>query len=57
MADSERSEGAADEAVLFTLMELAAILAILELVTALVAMVATKLPVPDPVTSPVRVMV
>ena len=57
LAESGRSVGAAAEAVLFTFIVLAAIFAILAFVTELVAMVAAKLPVPDPVTSPVRVMV
>lgn len=52
-----RSAGAAAEAVLFTLIVLAAIFAILALDTELPEIVAAKLPVPDPVTSPVRVMV
>ena len=57
LAVSERSTGAATEAVLFTLMVLAAIVAILALVTDAEEIVAAKLPIPDPVTSPVRVMV
>ena len=57
LAVSEKSPGTAAEGVLFILMVLAAIMAILVLVTAPPAMVAAKLPVPDPVTSPVRVMV
>ena len=57
LAESDRSAGTATEAVLFTLMVLAAIVAILALVTDAEEIVAAKLPVPDPVTSPVRVMV
>ena len=57
LAVSERSVGAAAEAVLFILIVLAAILAILALITDAEEIVAAKLPVPDPVTSPVRVMV
>ena len=57
LAVSERSVGAATDAVLFTLMVLAAIVAILALVTDAEEIVAAKLPVPDPVTSPVRVIV
>ena len=56
-AASERSAGAATEAVLFTLMVLAAIVAIFGLVTEFAEMTAGKLPVPDPITSPVSVMV
>ena len=57
LAVSERSAGTAAEAVLFTLIVLAAMFAILALVTDAVEIVAAKLPVPEPVTSPVRVMV
>ena len=57
MAVIERSVGAAAEAVLFNFIVLAAIFAILALDTELPEMVAAKLPVPVPVTSPVRVMV
>ena len=57
LAVIERSAGAAAAAVLFTFIVLAAIFAILTLVTELPAIVAAKLPVPEPVTSPVRVMV
>ena len=57
LAVIERSAGTAAAAVLFTFIVLAAMFAILALVTELPAIVATKLPVPEPVTSPVRVMV
>ena len=57
LAGIERSVGAAAEPALFTLIEFAAIFAILALVTELAEMAAGKLPVPDPTTSPVRMMV
>ena len=57
LAGIERSVGAAAEPALFTLIEFAAIFAILGLVTELAEMEAGKLPVPDPKTSPVRMMV
>ena len=57
LAGIDRSVGAAAEPALFTLMVLAAIFAILALVTEPAEMTAGKVPVPVPVTSPVRVMV
>ena len=57
LAGIERSVGADADPVLFTLMVLAAMFAILGLVTELAEMVAGKLPVPVATTSPVRVMV
>ena len=57
LAVSERSVGTAAEAVLFTLIVLAAIFANSVFETAPAEIVAAKLPVPEPVTSPVRVMV
>ena len=57
LAVMAKSPGAADEAVLLAFRVLAAMLAILALVTDAAEMVAAKLPVPEPVTSPVSVMV
>ena len=57
LAVRARSVGAAAEAVLLTLIVLAAIFPILALVTEAEEIVAAKLPVPEPVTSPVRVIV
>lgn len=57
LAVMDKSDGEAEDAELLTFMVFAAIVAILELLTEADEMVAAKLPVPEPVTSPVSVIV